>query len=90
MDHAQDCKAVVNKNITEFMLAHKNILMSVNEKMIGLNDEISRFMNPEMQFSLTDFLRLIRVLKKFKVFSTHLDQEEEHKENSSEFDFLWK
>jgi hypothetical protein len=43
-----------------------------------------------MHFSLKDFLQLIRVLKKFKAFASHLEQEEELKENSTEFDFLWK
>ena len=37
-DHYQDCKNVVNLNITEFFKVHQDILMQVNGKIIELND----------------------------------------------------
>ena len=30
LDHSEDCKTVVNENITEFFSRHQNILMSLN------------------------------------------------------------
>jgi hypothetical protein len=38
---------VVNKNITEFFLRHQAILMSLNAKIIELNDEASSFLDHE-------------------------------------------
>jgi hypothetical protein len=35
-------------------------------------------------------LRFVSTLKKFELFNEHLQQEEEQKQNSSEYDFLWK
>ena len=29
-------------------------------------------------------------LKKFDLFNQHFEEEEEHKSNSTEYDFLWK
>ena len=59
IDHTQDCKAVVNENITEFLLAHKGILMSVNAKIIELNEKVTSFIDHEKQFTSAKFLKFV-------------------------------
>ena len=58
--------------------------------MTELNDEITSFVDNVNQFSSNQFLKLISILKKFELFNTDLQEEEEHKENMTEYDFLWK
>ena len=53
--------------------------MSVNARIIELNDEITFFTDHVKQFTSTQFLKFISILKKFDFFSTHLQEEEEHK-----------
>lgn len=47
INHGQDCKAVVKKNIDEFFSRHQSILMSVNGKILELYDEAGSFLNHE-------------------------------------------
>jgi hypothetical protein len=47
LDHSQDCKTVVNENITEFLSIHQSILMSLNAKIIELNEDITNFLGHE-------------------------------------------
>jgi hypothetical protein len=79
LDHSQDCKGVINENIAEFFKKHQGILMSVNARIIELNDEITSFVDHVKQFTSTPFLKFIQILKKFDIFNRHLDQEEEEK-----------
>jgi hypothetical protein len=79
LDHSQDCKGVVNENIAEFFKIHQSILMSVNARIIELNDEITSFVDHVKQFTSTQFLKFVSILKKFDLFNSHLQQEEEQK-----------
>jgi hypothetical protein len=54
-------------------------MMSVNARIIELNDEITSFVDHVKQFTSSQFLQFISILKKFDIFSNHLQQEEEHK-----------
>ena len=58
--------------------------------MTELNDEITSFVDSVKQFSSNKFLQLISILKKFDLFNTDLQEEEEQKQNLTEYDFLWK
>jgi hypothetical protein len=64
--------------------------MSVNARIIELNDDITSFMDHVNQFMSSKFLKFISILKKFDFFSSHLLEVEEQKYNSTEYDFLWK
>ena len=50
---------------------------------------INQAITSEKQFSSSQFLKITNVLKKIEMLNNHLYDEEEHKQNSSEFDFLW-
>ena len=69
----------MNENIAEFFKNQQSILMSLNARIIELNDEISSFVDHVKQFTSTQFLQFISILKKFNIFSSHLGQEEEQK-----------
>ena len=47
LDHSEECKTIVNENITEFFSRHQTILMSLNAKIIELNDDITNFVGHE-------------------------------------------
>ncbi len=47
LDHSQDCKNVINENIKEYLTRHQTILMSMNVKIIRLNDDITNFLGHE-------------------------------------------
>ena len=79
MDHSQDCKAVINENIIEFLKRHQSIMMSLNTKIIEFSEEITNFVNHENKQFSSRFLKFISTLKKFEMFTEHLDQEEEQK-----------
>jgi hypothetical protein len=79
LDHSQDCKGVINENIAEFFKRHQGILMSVNARIIELNDEITSFLDHAKLFTSAQFLQFVSILKKFDIFSSHLGQEEEQK-----------
>ncbi len=64
--------------------------MSLNAKIIRLNDEITNFIGHEKQLTPTHFLKFIPILSKFEILSQLLVQEEKLKQNSTEYDFLWK
>ena len=64
--------------------------MSVNARIIELNDDITSFVDHVKQFTSSQFLKFISILKKFDFFSSHLLEVEEQKYNSTEYDFLWK
>ena len=53
--------------------------MSVNARIIELNDEITSFLDHVKQFTSTKFLQFTSILKKFDFFNNHLLQEEEQK-----------
>ena len=53
--------------------------MSLNAKIIELNEEASSFLDHEKQFSSSQFLRFVSTLKKFDLFNEVLQQEEEQK-----------
>jgi hypothetical protein len=64
--------------------------MSLNAKIIELNEEITKFVSHEKLHTSSNFLRFISTLKKIDYFAQHLSKEEEVKQNSTDFDFLWK
>jgi hypothetical protein len=64
--------------------------MSLNAKIIELNEDITNFLGHEKQLTSSHFLKFISTLKKFYHFSQHFQEEEEVKQNSNEYDFLWK
>jgi hypothetical protein len=64
--------------------------MSLNGKIIVLNEDITSFVDHEKQLTSSHFLKFISTLKKFDYFTQHLQEEEEVKQNSTEYDFLWK
>ena len=64
--------------------------MSLNARIIEINEEVASFLDHEKHFTSARFLQFVSTLKKFDFFVRHLDQEEEEKENSTEYDFLWK
>ena len=62
----------------------------INVKTIELNDAISSFKSQDKTFSASEFLKFISILKRFGLFSKHLQEPiEEQKQNSKEYDFLW-
>ena len=73
MDHSQECKTVINENITEFLQTYQGILMSVNAKIIELNEEITSFVDHAKYFTSAHFLKFISILKKFDMFNKHLE-----------------
>ena len=64
--------------------------MSLNAKIIELTEELNSFIEHEKEFTSIKFLRFISMIKKFDLFDHLLMQEEEQKQNSTEYDFLWK
>jgi hypothetical protein len=53
--------------------------MSVNARIIELNDDINSFVEDVKQFTSSQFLKFISILKKFDFFSSHLLEVEEQK-----------
>ena len=53
--------------------------MSVNAKIIELNEEITSFVDHAKQFTSAHFLKFISTLKKFGMFTKHLQSDEEQK-----------
>ena len=53
--------------------------MSVSARIFELSDEITSFTDHVKQLTSTQFLKFISILKKFDFFSSHLQEEEEHK-----------
>ena len=91
IDHSQDCKALINQNLQDFIDLHNGVLMAINDKILRLSDDIAGFKNQEKPYKSADFLRFISTLKKFGRFKQELEMEvEEEKQNSTEYDFLWK
>ncbi len=65
--------------------------MAINEKIVGLTEDIAAFKNQEKPYKSADFLIFVSSLKKFSKFKQELQMEvEEQKQNSTEYDFLWK
>ncbi len=64
--------------------------MSLQAKIIELTKDVTLFLDNEKQYSSSQFLRFISALKKIGTINEHLHDEEEHKQNSSEYEFLWK
>ena len=64
--------------------------MSLQAKIIELTKDVTQFLDNEKQYSSSQFLRFISALKKIGTVNEHLDDEEEHKQNSSEYEFMWK
>ena len=53
--------------------------MSVNARIIELNDDITSFVDHVKQFTSSQLLKFISILKKFDFFSRHLLEVEEQK-----------
>ena len=53
--------------------------MSLNDKIIELNDDIGSFINHEKLIASSHFLKFISTLKNFYNLSQHLDEVEEVK-----------
>ena len=53
--------------------------MSVNARIIELNDDITSLADHVKQFTSSQFLKFISILKKFDFFASHFQQEEEQK-----------
>ena len=53
--------------------------MSVNARIIELNDDITSFIDHVKQFTSSQFLKFISILKKFDFFNSHLQEVEEQK-----------
>ena len=64
--------------------------MSLNAKIIVLNENITSLVDHEKHLTSSHFLQFISTLKKFDYFSQHLEEEEMVKQNSTEYDLLWK
>jgi hypothetical protein len=65
--------------------------MTINEKIVGLSEDINSFKNQEKPYKSADFLQFVSTLKKFGKFKQKLKMEVEgQKQNSTEYDFLWK
>ena len=64
--------------------------MSLQAKIIELTKDVTQFLDNEIQYSSSQSLRFFSVLKKIGTLNEHLHDEEEHKQNSSEYEFLWK
>ena len=79
LDHSQDCKAVVNENITDFLSRHQNIMMTLNAKIIELSEDITNFNGHDKQLTSSHFLKFISILRKFDIFTQHLEEVEEVK-----------
>ena len=47
INHSQDCKAVINQNILDFIDVQNDVLMTINDKIIGLSEDIAAFRNQE-------------------------------------------
>ncbi len=91
IDHSQDCKALINQNILDFIDTQNAVLTSINEKILGLTEDIAAFKNQEKPYKSADFLNFLSTLNKFGKFKQQLEMEvEEQKQNSTEYDFLWK
>jgi hypothetical protein len=81
---------VVNANISDFLQKFRPILANLNIKLVEINDDVTALLNQEKSFSSSEFLRVVMILKKIGVFSqTLLEEVEEQKQNSTEFDFIW-
>jgi hypothetical protein len=81
---------VVNANISDFLQTFRPILANLNIKLVEINDDVTALLNQEKSFTSLEFLRLVMILKKVGVFNQVLLEEvEEQKQNSTEFDFLW-
>lgn len=77
IDHSQDCKTLINQNILEFIDLHYEVLMTINEKIVGLSEDINSFKNQEKPYKSADFLHFISTLKKFSKFKQELEMEVE-------------
>ena len=81
---------MVNANISDFLQIFRPILANLNIKLVEINDDVTALLNQEKSFTSSEFLRLVMILKKVGVFNQVLLEEvEEQKQNSTEFDFLW-
>ena len=81
---------MVNANISDFLQTFRPILANLNIKLVEINDDVTALLNQEKSFTSSEFLRLVMILKKVGVFNQVLLEEvEEQKQNSNEFDFLW-
>jgi hypothetical protein len=62
--------------------------MTLNSKIIELNDEINSFIENEKQLNSSQFLKFITNLIKYDNLNRQIHDEEEKKEVY--YDFLWK
>jgi len=60
-------------------------------KILEVNAEVQAFINNEKCMKSSELLKMISQLKRYGAAFKIIDKEEEEKkENSSEFDFMWK
>ena len=79
VDHIHECKTFIDERIPDFLKKYQAVLRSFKEKVLALDEQVTSFMNFEMQLCSGKFLELVSSLKKFDIFNKLLHEEEEHK-----------
>jgi hypothetical protein len=70
---------------------HAGLLQALNMKILEVNVDLQTFINNEKCLKSSELLKMISQLKQYGAAFKIIDKkEEEQKENSSEFDFMWK
>ncbi len=70
---------------------HAGLLQALNMKILEVNAEVQTFLNNEKCMKSSELLKMISQLKRYGAAFKIIDKEEEEKkENPSEFDFMWK
>jgi len=59
IDHAQECKTLINDKILEFLRVHAGCLQAMNMKIVEINDEVQAFISHEKCIKSSEFLRLV-------------------------------
>ncbi len=64
--------------------------MNLNEKIIGITEEVNNFLSKDVPLGSQDFIKLANELMNFSDLASSLERLESEERKEVEFEWIWK